>query len=244
MTGRSRRAPPPEERGRRALQALAASLVGAGLAYGGVLIWRSPAVELTTIEVSGNRRVGSSEVVAASGLEPGDHLFRVKVDRVARQVEAIAWIERARVERIIPSRIRVTVAERRPVAAVVLPGATFLADRSGVVLEEGSADGLLGVADLPLEVPSPGDQITHAQFGQALRIVESLPAELRRAVQVVRAPTAERISLELEGGTVIVYGPAREMEQKNLAITAVLEREQAVASIDVRVPSRPAVRPR
>ena len=67
-------------------------------------------------------------------------------------------------------------------------------------------------------------------------------------VNVVRAPSAEAITLELAGGPAILFGPAERLGDKRFALEAVTERAEAegmvLASIDVRVPQRPAALPK
>lgn len=227
------------------LRLIVAAALGAALWQGGARLWRSEALALKQVEVAGNRQVGADAVVSASRLRPGIHLLSISTGGVAVRVESLPWVHTARVERIVPSRVRITVTERQPAVVAVVGGVSYLVDSSGVVLEEGGADGLVRMLEIPPHPVAPGDVIALPQFSQALTILASLPDEIGSEVTAVRAATPDRITLELAGGVAVVYGAAERLQEKNYAILALIEaREGAVASIDVRVPRRPAVVPR
>lgn len=226
--------------------AIALALIS-GVAYTGRLIWNSDALRLKKIEVAGNRHVTKEEVAAATELTPGMHLLRLSPRAVAAKIGEIAWIRDARVERIIPSKVRITVIERVPSARVSLDAAGYLVDQEGVVLEEG-ADAPIVVAGLPIQSLRPGDRITLPQYRQALAIARGLKGSLRDKLIRIKAPTLDGITLEFADGVSVLYGVAEQMEEKNFAITSLLDQALAegtkIATIDVRVPRRPAVRPR
>lgn len=94
----------------------------AGVVYGGWVLWHSSALELRRVEVAGNHHVTKEELAAVSGLAPGAHLLLLSTNRVADKIESLSWVRDVRVERIIPSRVRITVTER-----------TSAADRKSVV---------------------------------------------------------------------------------------------------------------
>jgi cell division protein FtsQ len=236
----------------RLLRILLSLIAAGGLGYGGYVIADSAPFKLTTVEVVGaSERVGSNEIVAASGLKKGDHLLKISSRKVARGIKSIPWVERVRVERILPSKIRLTVNLRTAELVAVSGGRTFLIDASGVVLEESQEVAnlpktLVTMTGLPENELVPGRRLTLASFETASAVLASLPAAIRSEVKTVRAPSVDRVGLELSGGTLLVYGAAVELKLKNFAAQALIEKYAAegrpVASIDVRVPTRPAVK--
>lgn len=216
-----------------------------GLGYGGWLTWHSSALALRRVEVVGNTHVTKEELAAASGLVPGTNLLVLSTGRVASKIESLAWIRDVRVERIIPSKVRITVTERTAAAKVLLPGGAYIVDEEGVVLDEGG-DAPVALVSLPMEGLTAGDRITLPQYHEALRIVRGLNPSLRAKLDRVRAPTVDGITLELSDGVTILYGAAELMREKNFAVSALLNdaasSARGIASIDVRVPRRPAVR--
>ena len=236
------------------LRGAVALLVVGGLGAGAMALWDSPALDVRRVEVGGNRRVAAHEIVAASGLSTRDHLLGISTAVVAARVERNPWVAKAHVERILASSVRITVVERSPAAVVVAGGSRYLADGEGVVLEKvatgdtGATSRLPVIAELPLQELVAGRHVPLAQFGQALTILHALPQAMRDRVSVVRAPSVEALALELSGGPVILFGAAERLDDKRFALEAVTRRAAAdgvaLASIDVRVPERPAALPR
>ncbi|MGH7425079.1 MAG: cell division protein FtsQ/DivIB [Candidatus Methylomirabilales bacterium] len=226
-------------------RAAAVALLATGLRLF-LAVWGSPSLKLETVEVMGNRRVPAAQVVDQSGLKRGDHLLTLYTQSVAGRVEAIPWVARAEVERILPSKLRVTVAEREPAATVIVGSRSFLADENGLLLAEASEPGLVTIADLALPDPTAGVRIAVPQYAQVLAVLRSLPEELRARIKVVRAATLDQITLETEGGMSVVFGSAEDLDKKGRVLSLLLDHlgQTPVASIDVRAPERPAVRPR
>lgn len=217
-----------------------------GLGYGVFIVLGSVPFKLTTVEVVGvSERVGSDAIVAASGLTKGDHLLKISGRDVEQAVLKIPWIDEVRVERILPSRIRLTLGFRTASLVALSGGRSFLLDATGVVLEEDN-EPLVTVTGLPESELAVGRRLTVSSFENASAVLYSLPAGIRARVKDVRAFSVDRVGVELADGTVILYGPAKELELKNFAVQALMEKYAAegrgVASIDVRVPSRPAVK--
>jgi cell division septal protein FtsQ len=220
-------------------------LVVATLGATGWIFWNSSALELRRIEVSGNLHIPKEELAAVTGLSAGTRLLDIKTSDVARRVETLPWVLDARVERIIPSKLRISVTERTPVAQVALSGRNYFVDRQGVVLSEGS--GLeLAIGGLPLKTLTVGQQISLRQFREALAVLDSLEESIRSRVDSMEARSVDRITLNLNDGTTVLFGAAERVGDKNYALTAILaeaaKEGSKLASIDVRVPDRPAVR--
>lgn len=239
----------------KAMRAVASALSGAVLAFGGVAAWDSPVFALRRVEVGGNHRVQARDVVVSSDLSHRDHLLRLSTSGIASAVRRSPWVAEARVERILPSKVRITVVERVPAAAVVAGGIRYLVDADGMVLEqvddavttpEHRGVRLPLVTELPVGALMPGRHVVPAQYRQSLAILGSLPQEIRRRVTVVRAPSTEAITLEVSDGPVIAYGAAEAMGDKTFAIKALMNQAakdgRGIESIDVRVPTRPALK--
>ncbi|MCA1839171.1 MAG: cell division protein FtsQ/DivIB [Actinomycetota bacterium] len=231
----------------RFLKALIYIVIGGGFAYGVTVALGSQALHLDKVEVIGNSRVQAKEVVDAARLRKGANLLQLSTSVVADHVGKIAWIDTVLVERIIPSTIRITVKERKPAATVVIAGKTYLVDPTGIVLEEGGGSGLQ-VEGLPIADPAPGGRISSLAFRDSLLIFKRLPRSVSTRVAKVHAESVDRLTFELDDGGLIIYGAAEDIDAKNYAITSLMARASAdhreIASLDVRVPARPALRPR
>lgn len=101
----------------------------------------------------------SDEVSQIFAEDFGRSLKDVDLDRRLRQLRSVPWVRDARVGRVWPNTITVSVEEREPIAFVRLPGVneTRLIDAHGVILDSRREGGrslpvLTGVAEaMPLE---------------------------------------------------------------------------------------------
>jgi cell division protein FtsQ len=207
-------------------------------------LW-SPLLHLREIRVKGSVRVTAAAVARVAELSPDDNLLMVSAAEVERATESLAWVERAKVDRMLPGTIRVKVVERRPAAVLQLGARRWLLDDDGRVLGAGTRRGLPIVAGLPLDGVEAGQRLRDRAGRAALRAYRSLPRSFAGRVEALFAPTPERISLSLESGVLVRYGAAERVPAKAKVLVALLRKLGAEgrtpAYIDVRVPQSPAV---
>lgn len=90
------------------------------LGIGGVALLHSSLLAVRTVQVTGIAHTSRARVLSAA------HLSKIMIDvngpRAAKRVEALPWVAGAKVERHWPSRVRISVVERKPVAEVPLSG--------------------------------------------------------------------------------------------------------------------------
>lgn len=220
---------------------LALAAAGVGIRY---LITSGP-MKLDRIEVAGNEQASAAEIAESTQLQKEAHLLSLSTRTIASRVERVPWVKTAKVERILPSTIRITVTERRAQATLIIGDVSYLIDREGVVLAEGKSSGP-DLIDFPAQELSPGTRIDSAALRHVFLILDVLPRPMLDRIESVRAPSVDRIALLLDGDVTVLYGAAESIEDKNFAVQALLEKYAAegvrVEHIDVRVPARPAVR--
>jgi len=84
--------------------------------------------------------VSRTELLPAFGEDIGRNIFFVPLNERRKELEAIPWIERATVMRLLPDQIRVAVVERTPVAFTRIGEQIGLVDANGVLLSMPPAD--------------------------------------------------------------------------------------------------------
>jgi len=88
----------------------------------------------SNIEATGLTQVSRAEVLPVFGEDIGRNIFFVPLAERRKQLEAIPWVERATVMRLLPDQIRVSLVERQPVAFVRQGQQIGLVDADGVLL--------------------------------------------------------------------------------------------------------------
>ncbi|HVM34298.1 MAG TPA: FtsQ-type POTRA domain-containing protein [Actinomycetota bacterium] len=206
----------------------------------------SPLLDVRDVQVVGAVHTRTADVIAASGVRGGENLLLLSTEDVARAARALPWVADVDVDRMLPGTVRIKIEEREPAFVLSLGAARWTLDARGNVLSAGEArSGLPVLAGVQVATVEPGVRLETREAVDALAVVNSLPGPLRRQVQGVFAPTLERISLKLSDGTIVRYGAAEDIGDKNAVLAAVLKRIRAedlpAAYVDVRVPSAPAI---
>lgn len=88
-----------------------------------------------SIELAGVQYAAPALLRMRFAEDAGRSVFWILLEQRRRALEEIPWIAAARVQRLLPNRIRIVVEERIPVAFVRQAGELMLVDASGVLLE-------------------------------------------------------------------------------------------------------------
>src|SRR5690606_13530481 len=118
----------------------------------------------------------------------GLSLMRMDTVAMAERVASIAKVRSARVERVYPSTVRVTVDERRAVLWFDAPEGAHLVDRDAVEFAIEAPP--IGLPRLVTDRPSGSDQVTRA----AVTVVNAIPPALNIQVDEVLARSISDIS--------------------------------------------------
>jgi len=103
------------------------------------------AFAIREVVIEGNHRLKPIDVRRAAGLQIDSNIFEVPTERARDRLLQHPWVKEATVVRKLPSRVRVDLVERTPVALVAL-------DQLYLVSEEGVVFKRLGVDD-PADLP-------------------------------------------------------------------------------------------
>lgn len=115
------------------------------LYFTGDFLLHSPKVLLLKpdqVEVAGNHIVPREAVLATFKQDRGRSVLRIPLDTRRNEVEQIAWVQSASVQRILPNHVRVEVTERTPIAFVRNGSQLDLIDAEGVILDRPKGEDL------------------------------------------------------------------------------------------------------
>ncbi len=120
--------------------------------------------KIEKVEVAGNTKYPPEEIIAASGIAPGQNLFRVHDDQVSEKLtQQFAYIESVRVEYRLPPRVVLKITQATPLGALESgEGEYILISREGKVLEKNTGE---PEGRYPLV---KGIQVGEAQVGSTL----------------------------------------------------------------------------
>lgn len=237
-----RRRSAKRDQSRRRLMVLFALTGLTTLILGVIGMLNSSWFDVDDVQVVGQVEADIDEIVAASGIEPGQPLIEVDLVGAAERIADVPWIGSATVDRAWNGRITIEVVERGPVAAIPARSGFALVDEQGRQLEvvDRRPDGFLPIAGVTTSGRA-GDTVG-ADIGPVLSVVLSLPFGIAEQVAGLRVEPAG-VVLDLTTGGEVVLGDDRELGAKYQALETMLTRVDlsCLATMDVRVPSAPTL---
>jgi len=137
------------------------------------------------ISVNGNHVVSREAVLKQFGRDRTRSVLQVPLDVRRGQLEQIAWVESASVQRILPNHLRVELTERTPIAFARNGSELALVDAHGVLLDRPQGEEF----HFPL-VSGVSEDIPLEQREKRMQICQ----EFLKDVDLVRAGSFDRIS--------------------------------------------------
>ncbi len=93
-------------------------------------------LQVQQINVYGNDRVTADQIADASGVAKGDNIYDLNLPEIKSEIEKFSWVEKATIERRLPSTINIYVEERTPKAVFFYNNKFTLIDESGNILDD------------------------------------------------------------------------------------------------------------
>ena len=196
------------------------------------------ALDPAKIELSGlSNEIDATTVTGVLDSYDGQSLALLNVPHVSDQLRNVKGVLDAKVERVWPAGLRVTLVPRHPVA--VIASATGFALLDADAIQVGLVD--KAPADLPLVTVPVGDVRVLAAV---LDVIRNLPADLLGRVSGIAAQTEDTVSFDLRDGPHIEWGSAEDSALKAQVLQVMLASSSAPRAgvIDVSAPTLPITR--
>ncbi|WP_436838226.1 cell division protein FtsQ/DivIB [Nocardia amamiensis] len=195
------------------------------LAALGVGAWYTPVLSVRTVRIEGTVTVPEQQVRDLLEIPSGRSILRIDTTAIARRVVTIPKVRMARVQRVFPSTVRVTVDERVPVLFYDSPDGAHLLDAEGV--EFAVEPTPIGVPKLITDRPGGADPVTAA----AVSVLAIVPPALAIQVDEVVARSISDISLNLKDGRTVLWGGTGDGERKSAVVLPLLTRPGTVFDV-------------
>ncbi|MQY25555.1 cell division protein FtsQ/DivIB [Nocardia aurantia] len=212
----------------RVLPVLGVLVLVAGIA------WFSPALAVRTLRIEGLSALSEQQVRAALAVPSGRSMLRIDTDAMAARVAALPRVRTARVQRVFPSTVRVTVDERMPALYFDGPDGSHLIDSDSVEFAIEQAPATL--PKLTTDHPGGSDPVTRA----AVEVLDATPPELREQVGEVVARSVSDVALTLRDGRIVLWGGPGDSARKAAVVLPILSRPGTL--FDVSSPDLVTVR--
>ena len=236
-----------------------AARTGIGLALVAYAAWRGAALMATAgalrvsnVDVSGNERLSTGEVLSLLDGLRGEHILGLDLAEWQQRLQSSPWVEEATLRRVLPASIEVRIRERRPMAIARVGSALYLVGADGVVVDEYGPT----YADLDLPMvdgmggagPAKG-QMDASRVELAGRVIAALAASpgLLSKVSLIDVSKPHDAVVMLEGDTTLLRlgedAFAERLQQYLDLGDALRERVAVIDYVDLRFPERLYVRP-
>jgi cell division protein FtsQ len=236
---RERRLAVRKAEGRKKLKWALIALAVVAIIVGGLAVLGSSLFAVEDVEVEGAVYTDPDALAAVVDDLEGTPVLRVDTGAAERELEAIPWVEDARVTTDFPHKVRIEIRERTPVLAVQADDDRYrVIDRDGRVLDvlEGQPVRYFQLTSTEPVPALAAGQFAPKGFGAAARMFEALTPEMARMADSVEvAPDGSDLRLELDGGTEVRFGAAEDLVVKLVRLQTVLDdhADEPMSVIDV-----------
>ncbi len=105
------------------------------LAIAIILTHTTPMFNISIIWVEGNSRITNEQIIEASGIKTGQNIWRIHKSKAIKSVEAIPYIESAKIIRGLPKSIKIQVTENEIKAYLEIDKGYAALSKTGEILE-------------------------------------------------------------------------------------------------------------
>lgn len=176
---------------------------------------------VSSVVVAGDCRYTQDDIIAASGIQKGDNLFRLNTDKAAKKImDSMIYLERVTIERKLPDTAQIVVEPAVAFAGVESGGSYYLISEGGRVLEAGLASPPADVITFYGFEPNPaqpGDTLTSVQTLKQ-DLITAMVASLAKAgiADVNSVDVTDRLNIKLsyQGRIIVELGAPSDLDYK------------------------------
>ena len=223
-------------------------LLGVVLALGSaatlVCLLLTPSFRVQAVEVRGNRAPPSGQAVRESRALK-TNLFLLDVWRVERRLREVPYVQRVRVERILPNRVRLTIEERFPSVSWCNSSSSndrYLVDDGGllVAVEQPDMPELIYVVDVDAAAAplKQGGYVDAEAVRAAQRIFSRLYNDLEIALFPFEYEAGRGLTAVSADGWRACFGTAERLEEKVNKLAFLLQSGIEFIEVDLRQPNQ------
>lgn len=210
-----------------------------------VILARTLLFNCNSIEVEGNSRYTAEEVIERSALTMGESLLSIDTERAQTLISTLDYIDTAKVEKIFPTKIKITVTEAEKWYCVRQDGRTVTVSHGGKIIEQTAQPGLPVIIGYEAENLDSGKLLTSAVEGK-----QSIPADILTAAQtagvknITEIDITDRFSITIlcDGRITLEIGNMTDLENKlSVAAQLINEKLSETESVTVNLTNYEAV---
>ena len=182
--------------------------------------------------------VAPGAVQCAEG-QLGSNELTLSAAEVQRQVKAIPLVKSASVKTVLPDRLRIDVVERQPEVAWVVGTQVFRVADDGVVIDQGSPNGLkVVIGQVGGDPVKPGDKVDLDVIKAAEELQDQLPSTLGIPAKRIQYSPADGLAVVTDQDLVAMFGPPDNLNLKMAELQRVVQlakdKKATLSFVDLR----------
>ena len=219
---------------------------------GGYFFALSSFFAVSQIKISGNATISDDRLRELSGIDIGQNIFAVDMQKVEDWLKIDYMVKEAKVSRQLPATLKIDITERTSCAIVVAGSSFAIVDSQGMVIkrlrEISEADliyisGVDGVQGGLM----PGEKLDNEQMTTAIEVIQQIPQLVAESSGIgeLDVQDPQKIKLYTKAGVEIRIGSSANFDEKQIVYTNIindLEKNKKLDNIryiDVSLPDRP-----
>ena len=200
-----------------------------------LLFLLSPIFKINNIQVKGNEKISSSEIISLSTIEKGTNLFKVSKRETVKKIKQNAYIESVTINRKIIDTIEINVKERKVAYMLEYKGSYAYIDNNGYILEISSEE-LEGIPKLKgyktIEENIKLGNRLEAEDIDNLKVISKIldvseNYEIKQYISNINMENSSNYILYLKSENKTVYlGDTANLDIKMLYLQSIIEKEK------------------
>ena len=201
-----------------------------------IAVMMSPLFNIKEIDVAGNEKVSTDEIISLSKINIGENTYRTNFGAVEENILENPYVDNVRIERILPDKILINVEERKTTFILEYGSGYVYINNQGYILE---------ISDNKLDVPIiQGAETKIEEFNLGNRLCENDLEKMSTVIKIMEIAQnndiAELITgidiqnkqnykIIFEGEQKVAYiGNDSDLNTKMLNIKSIIQREQGI----------------
>jgi len=188
--------------------------------------------QVSTIDVSGDTRYKSEELIKSTGVKEGDNMFFLDTKQIAEDLKKdYPYLDTVKLHRKMPSTLQIEVTDRTEALSLEQKGKYFILDLTGKVLEEkkSAAKGtatVTGISTKGLEVGTTIDADKQDKIASVIKLLELADSYGMKAhIKTIDVEKAYDVRITYDKQYTILLGALEEsnLEHKIQFLKAILK---------------------
>lgn len=188
--------------------------------------------QVSTIDVSGDTRYKSEELIKSTGVKEGDNMFFLDTKQIAEDLKKeYPYLDTVKLHRKMPSTLQIEVTDRTEALSLEQNGKYFVLDLTGKVLEEKKSAAkntatVTGISTKGLEVGNTIDENKQDKIASVIKLLELADAyDMKAHIKTIDVEKAYDVRITYDKQYTILLGALEEsnIEHKIQFLKAILK---------------------